>query len=129
MFSIFCGIIGRIRRQGALEEVWIRHLRGHEEPTTVVAYVRAMVERAGLQDWVEIRKVEHGPMPLLNVSADIVSNEDLKVHTPDKEALVADAFRVLKPGGWFVASDWLISHDGKPSLEMADYIAREDLNF
>ena len=51
------------------------------------------------------------------------------VHIPDKEVLAADAFRVLKPGGWFVASDWLISHDGEPSLEMAGYIAREDIDF
>ena len=36
---------------------------------------------------------------------------------------------MLKSGGWFVASDWLISHDGEPSPEMADYIAREDLDF
>ena len=34
-----------------------------------------------------------------------------------------------KPGGWFVASDWLISHDGEPSPEMADCIAKEDLDF
>ena len=33
------------------------------------------------------------------------------------------------PGGWFVASDWLISHDGEPSPEMADYIAKKNLDF
>ncbi len=38
-------------------------------------------------------------------------------------------FRVLKPGGRFIASDWLISHDGAPSPEMAAYIAAEGLNF
>ena len=59
---------------------------------------------------------------------DIVFSKDSIVHIPDKEALAADAFRVLKPGGWFVASDWLISHD-EPSPEMADYIAKEDLDF
>ena len=34
-----------------------------------------------------------------------------------------------KPCGWFVASDWLISHDGEPSPEMADCIAKENLDF
>ena len=43
--------------------------------------------------------------------------------------MAADAFRVLKPGGRFVASDWLISHDGEPSPEMAEHIAKEDLDF
>jgi phosphoethanolamine N-methyltransferase len=37
--------------------------------------------------------------------------------------------RVLKPGGWFLASDWLIGHDGPPSPEMAAYIAAEGLDF
>ncbi len=38
-------------------------------------------------------------------------------------------FRVLKPGGWFAASDWLMAHDDAPSPEMATYIALEDLDF
>ena len=95
----------------------------------MVAHARAKVERAGLQDRIEIRMVEPGPMPLPDAGVDIVFSKDSIVHMPDKEALAADAFRVLKPGGWFVASDWLISHDGEPSPEMADYIAREDLDF
>ena len=38
-------------------------------------------------------------------------------------------FRVLEPGGQFVASDWLISHDGNPSPEMSEYIKAEGLDF
>ena len=44
-------------------------------------------------------------------------------------ALMRDVFRVLKPGGWFVASDWLIGHDHEPSPEMKAYIASEGLDF
>ena len=102
---------------------------GLDVEATVVAHARAKAERAGLQDRIEIRKVDPGPMPLPDASVDIVFSKDSIVHIPDKEALAADAFRVLKPGGWFVASDWLISHDGEPSPEMADYLAKEDLDF
>ena len=42
---------------------------------------------------------------------------------------MAEVFRVLKPGGRFVASDWLIGTDGPPSPQMADYIAAEGLDF
>ena len=102
---------------------------GLDVETTMVEYARAKVERADLQDRIEIRKVEPGPMPLPDASVDAVFSKDSIVHIPDKDGLAADAYRVLKPGGWFVASDWLISHDGEPSPEMADYIAREDLDF
>jgi len=59
----------------------------------------------------------------------IVFSKDSIIHIPDKVFLAGEAFRVLKPGGWFVASDWLISHDDEPSPEMADYIAKEALDF
>ena len=102
---------------------------GLDVEATVVAHARAKVERARLQDRIEICKVEPGPMPLPDASVDIVFSKDSIVHLPDKEALAADAFRVLKSGGWFVVSDWLISHDGEPSPEMTDYLAKEDLDF
>ena len=72
---------------------------GLDVETTMVEYARAKVERAGLQDRIEIRKVEPGPMPLPDASVDIVFSKDSIVHIPDKEALAADAFRVLRPGG------------------------------
>ena len=102
---------------------------GLDVEATVVAHARAKVERAGLQDRIEIRRVDPGPMPLPGASVDIVFSKDSIVHIADKEALATDAFRALKSGGWFVASDWLISHDGEPSPEMADYLAKEDLDF
>ena len=46
-----------------------------------------------------------------------------------KAALMRDVARILRPGGRFIASDWLISHDGPPSPEMQTYIAKEGLDF
>lgn len=102
---------------------------GLDVEAPVCAVSRKRVEEAGLTDRIEIRQVEPGPMPLPDGTVDIVFSKDSIVHIPDKEALTQDAFRVLKPGGMFVASDWLISHDGEPSPEMAHYIAEEDLGF
>lgn len=56
-------------------------------------------------------------------------SKDSIVHIPDKHALMQAVTRLLKPGGWFVASDWLISHDDTPSPDMAAYIAAEGLDF
>ena len=98
-----------------------------EEGVTRVA--RARVQEAGVEDRVDIRKVEPGPLPLPDASVDVVFSKDSIVHIPDKHFLAREAFRVLRPGGWFAASDWLISHDDAPSPEMAAYIESEDLDF
>lgn len=98
-----------------------------EEPGRARAVARVAAAEAG--DRVEIRLVEPGPLPFENESFDVVFSKDSIVHIPDKAALAADVFRVLRPGGWFVASDWLIAHEDEPSPQMQDYLRKEDLGF
>ncbi len=125
--DIGCGsggaTIALVRDHGAARVV------GLDVEAPVCERARRRVERVGLSDRIEIRQIVPGPLPLADASVDIVFSKDSIVHIPDKEALAADVFRVLRPGGWFVASDWLIAHDGEPSPEMAAYIAAEDLDF
>ena len=98
-----------------------------EDP--VLAHARALVNRAGLSTRIGLVKVAPGPLPFPPGSFDVVFSKDSIVHIPDKHALMAEVFRVLKPGGRFLASDWLIGHDGPPSPQMAAYIAAEGLDF
>lgn len=98
-----------------------------EEPGRAAA--QALVDRRGLGDRVEIRLVDPGPFPFEDATFDVVFSKDSIIHITDKDALAAEAFRILRPGGWFIASDWLMSHDGEPSPEMADYLRKEDLDF
>ncbi len=114
---------------GLVRDHWAGFVIGLDVEQPVCDHARARVERAGLAERIEIRLVEPGPMPLPDGSADVVFSKDSIVHIPDKEALAVDVFRVLRPGGWFVASDWLIAHDGPPSPAMAAYIAAEALDF
>ncbi|MEM6906386.1 MAG: class I SAM-dependent methyltransferase, partial [Pseudomonadota bacterium] len=102
---------------------------GLDVEATTCAHARALAARWGVADRVEIRQVSPGPLPLEDGSVDLVFSKDSIIHIADKHKLAAEAFRVLKPGGWFAASDWLISHDGEPSPAMAAYIAAEDLDF
>ncbi len=127
VIDIGCGsggaTIALVREHGAASVV------GLDVEHPVCEHARARVARAGLTDRIEIRQVRPGPLPFADAGVDIVFSKDSIVHIPDKESLAADVFRVLRPGGWFVASDWLIAHDGEPSTEMAAYIAAEDLDF
>jgi ubiquinone/menaquinone biosynthesis C-methylase UbiE len=127
VLDIGCGAGGitvdLVRRFGAGRVI------GIDVEADVCTASRKRVEAAGLTDRIKIREVTPGPFPIPDASLDIVFSKDSIIHIPDKEWLAAEAFRVLKPGGWFVASDWLISHDGEPSPEMAYYIRCEDLDF
>lgn len=105
------------------------HVTGIDVEITVCDHARRRVGRLGLAGRIDVRLVEPGPLPFPPSSFDVVFSKDSIVHIADKEALASDVFRVLRPGGWFVASDWLISHDGEPSPEMAAYIAAEALDF
>ena len=98
-----------------------------EKPVCDAATNRVKAE--GVSDKVQIQLVEPGPLPFTNDEVDVVFSKDAIIHIPDKETMALDAFRILKPGGQFAASDWLISHDNDPSPQMADYIKAEGLDF
>ncbi|WP_137700783.1 methyltransferase domain-containing protein [Marimonas lutisalis] len=105
------------------------HVTGIDVEDPVCDAARRRVDDAGLTDKISIVKVEPGPFPFPDQTFDIVFSKDSIIHIPDKAAMAAESFRVLKPNGWFAASDWLISHDGAPSAQMTEYIKAEDLDF
>ncbi len=102
---------------------------GLDVEDSVLNRARALIAAAGLVGRIGVAKVAPGPLPLPPAAFDVVFSKDSIVHIPDKHALMAEVFRVLRPGGWFFASDWLIGTEGTPSPEMAAYIAAEGLDF
>ncbi len=127
VLDIGCGAGGidlaLVQRHGA------GYVTGIDVEDGVLARARDLVAAAGLGGRIGLVKVTPGPLPFPPASFDIVFSKDSIVHIPDKHALMAEVARVLKPGGRFLASDWLIGHDGEPSPAMRDYMAAEDLDF
>jgi ubiquinone/menaquinone biosynthesis C-methylase UbiE len=102
---------------------------GIDVEDTVLSAARRRAEAKGLASRLGFVKVWPGALPFPPKTFDIVFSKDAIAHIHDKLALMADVWRVLKPGGVFAASDWLIGHDGEPSPAMKDYIAAEGLGF
>lgn len=88
-----------------------------------------LAQRRGVSGTTRFLCVEPGPLPFENDQFDLVTSKDSIVHIPDKHALATDIHRVLKPGGWFAASDWLAGYEGEPSPEMRAYLETEGLDF
>jgi phosphoethanolamine N-methyltransferase len=97
-----------------------------EDP--VIDHARKLVARYGLEARIGLVKAVPGPLPFPPETFDVVFSKDSIVHIPDKHTLMQDVYRVLKPGGWFIASDWLVGTENI-SQQMKDYIASEGLDF
>src|SRR5262245_54373246 len=76
------------------------------EPQLIEA-ATALIASKGLAQRIAFRLVEPGPLPFADAAFDVVFSKDAMVHIEDKAALYAEVLRVLRPGGWFIAADWL----------------------
>jgi ubiquinone/menaquinone biosynthesis C-methylase UbiE len=127
LLDIGCGAGGidlaLVRNHGA------GYVTGLDVEDTVLARARELITRAHLGTRIGLVKVAPGPLPFPPGTFDVVFSKDSLVHISDKHSLMAEVFRVLKPGGRFIASDWLISHDDAPSAAMLAYIEAEGLDF
>lgn len=102
---------------------------GFDVERPVVEAARRRAEAQGLAERASFVQAPPGRLPFADASFDVVFSKDALLHVPDKDALFAEIFRVLKPGGVFAASNWMIAHDGEPSPQMKAYVAAEGLSF
>jgi phosphoethanolamine N-methyltransferase len=107
----------------------LAHITGFDVEAPVIAAAQKRARTEGLAHCTNFVQAPPGRLPFVDSSFDLVFSKDALIHVADKEALFVDVFRVLRPGGVFAASDWLIGHDGVPTPAMQDYLAAEGLSF
>jgi SAM-dependent methyltransferase len=127
VLDIGCGL-------GAIDELLVREhgasaVVGVDIDPELVKRMQSRMARAGLGDLIEGRRVDGGPLPFEAASFDVVFSKDSLVQIPDKAAIFAEILRVLRPGGRFIASDWLRGGSGAYSPEMMEFFRLEGIAY
>jgi phosphoethanolamine N-methyltransferase len=127
VLDIGCGL-------GAIDELLVRDhgaasVVGVDIDPALLRQMDVRVQRAALDERISSRLVGLGPLPFADATFGVVFSKDSLVQIPDKAALFAEVHRVLRPGGRFIASDWLRSGQGAYSAEMLEFIRLEGIAY
>ena len=102
---------------------------GIDVEAQLVESARALIATKDLTERVTFQLVEPGLLPLPDASFDVVFSKDAMVHIEDKAALYAEVLRLLKPGGWFTAADWLWAEGADKSPVVEAWLSMGPLKF
>ena len=127
LLDVGCGL-------GAIDELLIREYHaasviGIDVDPSLLAGMQARIERAGMTDRIRGLQVAGGPLPFADGGFDVVFSKDSLVQIPDKPAIFGEVLRVLRPGGRFIASDWLHGGAAQYSAEMMEFFRLEGIAY
>ena len=126
VLDIGCGcggaVIHLIKKHGA------KSVLGIDIESLVIKRAQELAVKHGLSSLAHFRCVKPGPLDILDESVDLVFSKEVFLHIPNKDDLIKDIYRVLKPGGLIATSDWMRIDDKPPSMLMQEYIAAEGLD-
>jgi phosphoethanolamine N-methyltransferase len=77
----------------------------------IIEWSKNLAKQRHVDGTTNFQKIELGPLPFDNESFDVVFSLGVFVHVPDKDQLMSEVFRVLRPGGAFAANDWVREWD------------------
>ena len=110
------------------EKFGAARVTGIDTEKSLIDKCQARAMQSSVSDQLEFVHVVPGPLPFSDGYFDVVFSKDSLIHIEDKLSICAEVFRVLKPGGVFIASDWMRGN-GPVSEELQTYIDLEDLGF
>ena len=126
ILDIGCGCGGAaihlIKNHGA------KSVLGIDTESLVIQRAKELAVKYDLSNFAKFRCVKPGLLDILDESIDLVFSKEVFLHIPNKEDLIKDIYRVLKPGGMVAVSDWMRIDDNSPSIQMQEYIAAEGLD-
>lgn len=93
-------------------------VKGVDMTKTMLEKARERTKKAGLENMIEYYEANVMDLPFDNEMFDIVWGQEAWCYVTDKEKLLKEAYRVLKPGGKIGFTDWIITGE----------ITKEELN-
>jgi phosphoethanolamine N-methyltransferase len=109
VLDIGCGIGGpafEMARTHGAEVV------GIDLEAPLIERAAAAAEELGLSERCTFRTVEAGPLDFPDEAFDIVFASGAFTQIDDKASILAESFRILRPGGWLTCYDWLRGDGG-----------------
>jgi len=91
----------------------VARMHGVDATETVVEQGRSLCEQEGLSGNIEFTLADVCNSRLDDASADFVWGEDAWCYVVDKQKLIAEATRIVRPGGTIAFTDWI---EGKAGL-------------
>lgn len=127
LLDVGCGL-------GAIDEILVRDYHaasvvGIDIDPSLLAGMQVRIERARLTGRIRGLRVTGGPLPFADGEFDVVFSKDSLVQIPDKPAIFAEVLRVLRPGGRFIASDWLRGGGAEYSAQMMEFFRLEGIAY
>jgi len=126
VLDIGCGCGGAaihfIKSHGA------KSVLGVDTESLVIQRAAELATKYNLAHLAYFRCVKPGPLDIPDESVDLVFSKEVFLHILNKDDLIKDIYRVLKPGGMVAVSDWMRIDDNPPSMQMQEYIAAEGLD-
>ncbi len=84
---------------------------GVDIDANLVERARRLIASKGRAGPIEFRLVEPGPLDFADASFDLVYSSGAFTQIADKRSMFREVRRVLKPGGWLAAYDWMKGPD------------------
>jgi phosphoethanolamine N-methyltransferase len=127
VLDIGCGL-------GAVEVLLVRdyqagHVTGIDVEAHLIEHSRQLAADNNIAARTKFVLVEPGPLEFDDDSFDVVFSKDAIVHIPDKASFYAEVLRVLRPGGAFVASDWLRGGEDTATDRALEWLSYVHLNY
>ncbi|MCA8929796.1 MAG: methyltransferase domain-containing protein [Alphaproteobacteria bacterium] len=126
VLDIGCGLGGPALR---LAETRGCQVTGVDLVQTNVETALTRAEARGLADQVGFRQGDAQDLPFADDSFDVIFSQDALCHVPAKVQAVAEAVRLVRPGGRIAFTDWVETGPMVPAMQetVLDALASENL--